>query len=33
MQDDLFKSGHDLDLRLVLNLDLSRSHDISFDAF
>ena len=32
MQHDLFRWGHDLDLRSSLQLDLSRSYDISFDA-
>ena len=32
MQHDLFRSGHDLDLRSNFQLDLSRSYDISFDV-
>ena len=32
MQDDLFGSGHDLDLRSNFQHDLSRSTDSSFDA-
>ena len=32
MQHDLFRSGHDLDLRSNFQRDLSRSTYISFDA-
>ena len=32
MQHDLFRSGHDLDLRSNFQVDLSRSNYSSFDA-